>query len=78
MRKFASFTITKTIYPPKYNHPDTFDLEVKNTANQRIPYRLYAGPSFDKLLETAKEYNLDVYNHPMRVLKFDDNGHLIS
>lgn len=77
MRKFASFEIVETLLP---NHKPIFDLLVKNTANQRIPYRIYNGTSFDELILTAIKYHIDLKSyHDIKVYNFwNGNDGIVS
>lgn len=75
MRKFASYRIVKYIIPGKET---TWDLEVKNTANQKIPYRIYNGTSFPKLLGVVTKYGLCIDKEHLKVLEFGEDGRLIK
>ena len=66
MKKFARIQIVETLFP---NKAPIFDLEVKNTANQIIPYRIYNGPSFDDLLLTALRYGIDTKKLSTQLIK---------
>lgn len=72
MRKFASYLINKYVIPGMEN---TWELEVRNTANQKIPYYLYRGTSYPQLLGTVAKYGLCVDAEHLRIYdKFHRNG----
>jgi hypothetical protein len=75
MKKFASYSITKYIFPGK---APVYDLEVKNTANQKAPYRLYNGTSFPELLGVVANYGLCVDAEHMKTYEFGEDGKLVK
>lgn len=75
MKKFASYRIVKYIIPDK---EITYDLEVKNTANQKIPYRLYNGHSFPELLGVVAKYGLCVDAEHIKTYEFGKDGKLVK
>lgn len=75
MRKIASYLINKYINP---GMETVWELEVKNTANQKIPYRFYCGTSYPTLLGEVAKLGLCIDAEHMKIYNFDENGNQIK